>query len=761
MRQLGWTERLDALRQRKAELTQWKLATYGRTMDADDKGIERPPEGYRFDPAPFLSEGGGICGARACGAAFRAFLENHPVCIDPMGTLAGGWADRFDRYRQPAWSRDLPYADLQQSLERYDIVSGIGACQHFTPDIRIGFRIGWGGIRENIRRSRLFWAAEAAKERGAAPDWNMQAPYELLGTQRPAAKCEVGAAWPPVPAEERVSFLDGLEDVVCGIQNLIRRHADAADGMADAEMRPEIRESLRTMARINRRLVCEPPASFQEACQFTAWQIVTFDMYNGAGAALGSIDSFLKPFYDADRHAGVLDDETAIFHLCCLFLKDNTYYQIGGSDKFGNDRTNEVSFLLLEAMHRLKIPVSLCVRVHERLNPALLSRAVDILCEDRMGQPNFLGDPATNEGFMRLGFPLELAVDREKSGCHWSAIPGREYTLNDCVKINFAKVFEVAFRAMMDGGEPPCVDRLWQLFAAHLADAVDVTAQGLDFHMRHMHRVFPELPMDLLCYGPVERGLDATHGGVEFVNLCVDGAGLALVADSFAAAEQRVERERVLSWEALDRLLATDYQDAEAQRRMLCRVPRYGSGGSRADEYAVRITRLFCDRVRAKTTPDGFRMVPGLFSWANTIPMGRVVGATPNGRHAGEPITHGANPEPGFREAGAMTAMAVAVASVQCGYGNAVPIQLEVDPLEGASEAGRKAICDFLSTYCLELGGTLVNLNLLDRAMLMEAHRDPDRYPNLIVKVTGFSAYFATLSEKFRQLVVDRLLTGL
>ena len=154
-------------------------------------------------------------------------------------------------------------------------------------------------------------------------------------------------------------------------------------------------------------------------------------------------------------------------------------------------------------------------------------------------------------------------------------------------------------------------------------------------------------------------------------------------------------------------------------------------------------------------------MIPGLFSWANTIPMGKAVGATPNGRHAGQPISHRANPEPGFRESGAMTAMAVAVASVQCGYGNSVPIQLEVDPLEGASETGRKTVEDFLRTYCNDLGGSLVNLNILDRETLLDAHRDPDKYPNLIVKVTGFSAYFATLSDSFRQLVVDRLLTGL
>lgn len=721
----SWQNRLGAIKARKAEQTQWKLKTYGRTMDTDDKGIEPPPDGYHFTPKP-NHPSGGIFGPKACGANFRAFLENHPVCIDPMNSLAGGWVDRFDRYRKPGWHPDMPYADLQGDLKQYDIVSGIGATQHFTPDIRIGFRLGWQGILDNIRTSR---------------------------TQLD---------------ESHADFLDGLADVVLGIQNFISRHAEMAAVMAEQETRPEIRKNLLEMARINRKLVTDPPMSFREACQFTAWQIVTFDMYNGAGAALGSIDVFLKHYYDNDKHAGLLDDEEAIFHLCCLFLKDNTYYQIGGSDKFGNDRTNELSFLLLEAMHRLKIPISICVRVHERLNPKLLERSVQMLFEDRLGQPNFLGDIGTNEGFMRMGYPLELAVDREKSGCHWNAIPGREYTLNDCVKINFAKVFEVTLQEMLGSGTgdatfsgPKSVEHLWRLFSRHLERAVQTTAKGLDFHMSHMHDVFPELAMDLLCYGPVERGLDATHGGVEFVNLCVDGAGLAVVADSFAALEQRVEQDKMLSWDDIARLLETDYEGAEVQRLMLKRVPRFGSGNSRADEYAVRIVRHFCDLVREKPTPDGFAMIPGLFSWANTIPMGKAVGATPNGRHAGAPISHGANPEPGFRESGAMTAMAVAVASVQCGYGNAVPIQLEVDPLEGALETGRKTVEDFLRTYCNDLGGTLVNLNILDRETLLDAHRDPDKYPNLIVKVTGFSAYFATLSESFRQLVVDRLLTGL
>ena len=170
--------------------------------------------------------------------------------------------------------------------------------------------------------------------------------------------------------------------------------------------------------------------------------------------------------------------------------------------------------------------------------------------------------------------------------------------------------------------------------------------------MDHMWEVFPELHLDLLCQGPIERGRDASHGGVEFYNLCVDAAGLATVADSFAAVEQRVFCEKRLTWEALMSHLDSNWAgtDGERVRQMMKSIPRYGSGGSRADEYATRVAQAFTRFVKEKPTPHGFNMIPGLFSWAAHLLMGRDVGPTPNGRHAGDPISHGPNPEPGFRQ---------------------------------------------------------------------------------------------------------------
>jgi formate C-acetyltransferase len=300
---------------------------------------------------------------------------------------------------------------------------------------------------------------------------------------------------------------------------------------------------------------------------------------------------------------------------------------------------------------------------------------------------------------------------------------------------------------------------LWARFTHHLRRAVDVIAQSLDFHMDHMFQVYPELMLDLLCHGPIERGRDASHGGVEFYNLCVDAAGLATTADSFAAVEQRVDRERKITWVQLRQELDADWAGpaGERTRLMMKQIPRYGSGSSRADDYGKMIAGLFTTSVKAKPTPHGFNMIPGIFSWAANIVMGKDVGATPNGRHAQSPISHGPNPDPGFRKDAAPTALAITVAGIQPGYGNTAPMQIELDPGLSKNNEDIDKIVDLIITH-FDLGGTQINMNILDKKAILEAHKDPSKYPDLVVRVTGFSAFFASLSPEMRQIVVDRII---
>lgn len=516
-------ERLEALHAAKLAQTRDKQQVIG-AMDYDDWAFILPPEDRRElvetisgSGVPIYDvrlkgvemcvnhESGGFFGPEACGANFRALLEAHPPYVDPNSSLAGGYMANFFSYRKVSWIPGLdPSPELQELRRRYQLAGGIGATQHFCQDMTIGLELGWGGLLAKIDRHRRL-----------NPD--------------------------------REAFYMGLEHVVRGTQAWMRANADEAARLAAAESEPQRRRNLEEMAAINRRLVDEPPRTFREACQWILWFDLIARMYNGSGS-LGRLDVMLTPFYTRDRVECGLTDEEAVFHIACLLVRDTAYSQLGGPDPEGRDVTNRVSFLVLEAARRIRVPANVGVCVGASTDPALLRRGVEVLLENKQGVPKFLGIDRTTEGFARNGIPLEVARLRAYSGCHWSALPGREYTMNDCVKINFGPVFDVALRDLLaDAAVEPTMDELWARFERHLRLAVDGMKESLDFGLRHMHEVFPELVLDLLCHGPIENGFDAGdafHGGVEYYNLCIDGSALATVADSFAAIEQRVVAEQ-------------------------------------------------------------------------------------------------------------------------------------------------------------------------------------------------------------------------
>ena len=728
-----FADRLAALREAKQRQTLEKQQLRG-AMDFDDFAIILPPDETRevvktlggsgvyftdvimktFKPTP-NHPSGGFFGPRSVGENFRKLLEVHPVYIDPMSSLAGAYMVNFMSYRNPTWNPDIDCTELLAEHAKYQTVCAIGGVNHMCQDMEIGLQLGWGGLLEKIRRYR-----------------------------------------PLNPASE--DFYAGLEHVVLGTQNFIHRHAETARSMAAEN--EEMRQNLLEIAEINEYLVSNPPRTFREACQWNLWFQTVARMYNTSGS-LGRLDLMLLPFYEADTKAGRLTDEEAIFHIACHLVRDPAYIQLGGPDLDGREATNPVSFLILEAVHRLRIPANTGVCVGKTTDPRLLRRGVENLLQDRTGVPKFLGVDNTVDGFAANGFPLEVARNRAYSGCHWSSLPGREYALQDIAKINFPAVFEVAFREMMgDASVAPSAAELWKRFCAHLRAAMDTIARAFDFQYEHMHKVFPEIVLDLLCHGTIEKGLDASNGGVEYYTFCVDGAGLATAADSFAALEERIERQNRLTWKELLAHLDANWAAPEGERArvMMKNSPRFGYGGSLGDDWALRIARAFSETVKAKPTPRGFMMIPGLFSWVLNLSMGRNIGATPNGRRAGEAISHGANPDPGFRRDGAPTALAVAVAAVQPKYGNASPVQIDLDPGFANASGQADKVAALIRGHC-DMGGTQVNINIMNKAQILEAHKDPSRYPDLVVRVTGFSAYFASLSQEMRQFVVDRIVS--
>ena len=692
MKENSYAEQMARLTARKNAQTREKLSKLG-FRDEDDYGLVLPPESFKAD-LPVRDATGQFSGPRAWAMNFRWLMEHHPLYIDPDDAIAGRWMFMLSRmrlgYQLSRSNFAFDYSHLEPLQKKYDITTGIGKDAHFAPDYQIGLDLGWGGLLEKVRAARLKFCAGGVL---AAED-----------------------------AAYAIELMDAEEQAILGVQAWIRRFGEAAADRTMSEDDPTRRANLAEMARICLKLVDQPPETLREVVQWIAIFNMVSRTYNRDGAG-GQLDELLRPYYERD---------------------------LAGE---GKDQTSRLSFIILEAAAKLKASCNLTIRVWDGMDRALFRRGVEILLENKLGYPRFSGDKALVEGFMKNGYDASLARRRIAVGCNWMSLPGLEYTLNDVVKINIAKVFEVAF------GESHSLAELEANYLKHFRIAFKTVMDGIDFHLDHQYLNEPELMLNLLSHGPIEKGKDVSHGGAMYYNMACDGAGLGTVADSFAAVEQRVQDEKSLTWDQLAAALASDFSgdDGERIQKLLLASDRYGHGGTRADRWAKWLTKVLVDEVANHTTPKGFKMIPGWFSWADTLRFGRTVGATPNGRKAGEAISHGANPNPGFRSDGALTAMARAVAEVQPGYGNTAPWQLELDLGFVHSDHAVEKLMALMEAH-FNLGGTLININIVDADEILDAHAHPERHPDLIVRVTGFSAYFTSLSPAFRQLVVKRLI---
>lgn len=669
-------------------------------------------------------------------------INAHEPYVDPMEMLCGRWRDMLVNYRgdlhyMPAWLKDhlknlefikngatnqwskrwdeqrFPYDDLKPLQEKYNITTGIDADAHFACDYRIGFALGFGGCLEKIEKYRK---------------------------KNP----------------EKKAFYDAEERCVRAIIAFVDRHIAEIKEMIPQETRPELKENLEIMLQTCEEVRYDAPKTFRQVCQWTAFFNCASRIYTRDGAGF-QLDGLLYPYYENDVKSGILDDETTKFLIANLLLIDPHYYQISGVDEKDLDMINHLSYLILEVADSINIACNLTVRVHKNCDREFLKKAVYYLLKNKNAWPRFCNDKALAEGYMKNGVDKKTARERIAVGCNWMCVSGKEFPMNDTVKINIAKVLDVALAEMREEQEKS-TERLFEIFEKHLKIAIDTTAKGIHLHLDHIWEVTPELIMNLMMHHMLEKGEDSSQAA-ELFTVGIDGAGLADVADSFGALQVRLEEEQILTWEEIYKALDSNFAD-ERTRLTLNTAPKYCCGGTASDEWALRLTECWIRNVKAQPMPKGRQLIPGWFSWSRTIEYGSKVGPTPNGRKAGEPISHGANPNPHFRRDGAPTAQANGIASVQCGYGNTAPLQIEFDPQVAADEKGITVVLNLIETH-FQQGGTLININVLDGDKLMEANQNPDLYPDLVVRVTGFTAYFASLSPEFLQLVVDRFLNGM
>ena len=710
-----YTERIRSLRAKKIEETKKKIAYNGHT-DEDDYNYLCPPEGYSFRPVGDTPNGD-FHGYAGWSENYAAMLRSFPPVVDPENSMCGNFYRILQKFRKLRWHENWDLSPWQATIDKYGIDHGIGQIHHFCGDVRIGLDLGWEGLREKV-------------DRYAAINNKTEEQREFYHAEQ--------------------VFLDAC------MEWMDRTIACVREKLAE-EKDPLLRENLEGMLAANEWVRKNPPRTLREACTFISWYNLFGRSFNREGCG-GQLDELLRPYYERDTALGLIDDEDAVYFISGLLMSDTKYYQLGGPDETGRDMVSKVSWLILEAADRMDVSLNLTIRVHDGLPRDFFRRGVELLFKHKNGWPRFSGDQSLVEGFMRRGFSRELAAKRIAVGCNWMAIPGVEYPLNDSIKVNQARVFEVAYDEMMASGERS-TSRLLDLYTKHLRIVLKCIADTMDFDLNNNRYNDPELFLNLFMVGPIEKGRDASDHSVDYYNIGIDGAGLAVAANSFAALEQRVEDEKKLTWDRVYASVQADFEDEDGAyvQALLRNSGRFGQPGSLGNKWARKLTEVFRDEVVALKSKDVQVFIPGMFSWSKTILFGKQVGATPDGRKAFTPVNHGANPMPGDVKNGAMTDMSEAIILAQCGMGNTSPFQMELDPGVIDMEDGIDKVMALLETH-LKRGGTLINVNIVDAEKIRAAHKNPEMYPDLVVRVTGFTAYFMTLTPEFRQLVVDRLM---
>ncbi len=684
-------------------------------MNFDDWGFVHYPE-FKFTPPPVAREDGIICGYVPIGKTLRKYFNDMPKYVNKNSALGGAWIRGINEHVKIAVApEDFP-EHLRPIWEKYNTYPGCGGMNHCAGDINIGLQLGWGGLLKKLRY------------------------YRELNN----------------PAD--TSFYDGEEEVVLGMQEWIAAISVKATEMANEETDLVYKKNLLEIAEINRWLIENPPRTLREACQFIA-HFQTLDRTYFLGGALDQLDQALIPFYNSDKKNGKLSDDEAVWYIASLFFNDTHYSQIAGLTPDGSaDMTSRMSFIILDAMHYLKIPINLALRVHDKVNADLMRRSLEYTREDGTGVCYSL-NVGCEEGYAKNGYPMGLARTRAKVGCNWTAIPGREYPLQDVTRCNFGFALYHALQDVREGEKS--LDYLFERFCHHTKIIVDSIKSGYDFHYEFMGRNMPEVVYNLFMHGPIERGINCSEGGVDILNFNIDGVALATVADSFAALEQRVVTEKRLSWDEMYAALDCNYEGKEDVRLMLQNINRFGSPNSLAEKWALKIRDHFVWCCKHEGTPrHGLTIIPGLFSHGGIYDLGAKLPATPNGRKNFEAISHSNEPDPGFArglDTFSPTLKANAVAKAQPGLGNSAPLHLDIDSDMLDKEGGIDALINLIHAHN-RMGGTLINLNCLTHKKLMEAHENPASHPDLIVRVTGYSAFFASLSKEYRAQIIDRFL---
>ena len=560
-------------------------------------------------------------------------------------------------------------------------------------------------------------------------------------------------------------------------QRHILRYAALAEEMAEHYDEPR-RQELLAIAANSRHNAQYKPKSFWQACQLF-WYMNVILQYesNASSLSIGRFDQYMLPFYQASLSQG----EDAVFLkelLESLWVKCNdvvllrstssaryfagfpTGYTalLGGLTENGRSAVNVLSFLCLDAYQSIQLPQpNLGVRVNEFIDRPFLLKTAETI---RLGTgiPQIFNDEVVVPAFLNRGVSLEDARDYAVVGCVELSIPGKTYGLHDIAMFNLLKVMEIAMQEN-EGNTALSYDELLEHIRTKINHYIALMVEGSNI-CDIGHRDWAPVPLlSSFISDCLDNGRDITEGGARYNFSGVQGIGIANLSDSLHALKGLVFEQQRLSFDELLAVLKANFATPEGEKvraRLIHRFEKYGNDIDEVDNISAELLRHYCKEVEKYLNPRGGQFTPGSYTVSAHVPLGAVVGATPDGRFAGEQLADGGLSPMLGQDMQGPTAVLKSVSKLDnylLSNGTLLNVKFTSATLEG--DAGLQKLADFLRAFT-QLKLQHVQFNVVNADTLREAQQRPQDFAGLVVRVAGYSAFFVELSKEIQDDIIRR-----
>jgi pyruvate formate-lyase/glycerol dehydratase family glycyl radical enzyme len=576
-----------------------------------------------------------------------------------------------------------------------------------------------------------------------------------------------------------------LKSVLVYADNLNRSALD----LASLEDDPAEKQPYLLMAQVCRQVPASPATSFLEAVN-AIWltQIAIHAENINMAVSPGRLDQVLYPYFRQDIDAGTLDIAKALEIIGCLWLKlnDNTNLvpeasetlfggagtvpavTVGGVDENGGDAVNDLTYIMLRVTELLQTrDPNLNARFHYKVNTRAYRDRLSEVIAKTGAVPAVHNDVKDIEVLRSQGIDAAHARDYAIIGCVELTSAGRSYDASSSIMFNLVSALELALfngkRPVTGGtqispptGEPADFEHFEAFWTAFTRQFAWLAEQAIELNERfgRVHQEILATPLlSAFIDGPLENGRDLVFGGARYNASGATHIGFADTVDSLSAIEKAVFVAKKFTFPEILEAIRADFEGHEVIRAYLVhRTPKYGSRDVMAIRNSQRLVRFLFEFYQSHTNYRGGRYRPAYWTMTNHAGQGRLTGALPNGRKAGQAFSSGITPVSGAASDLAACFKAVGALDSRCIPGGQA-LNVRFPAVQGSRDVERLA--QAIEAY-MRLGGMHIQFNLISQQMLIDAQQNPEKYPELLVRVSGYSAYFRDLNVAMQNEIIDR-----